>query len=163
LDSILAGSPRIALRAVSRTTGRIRVLALRSGRSPRNVSTTLRLPVQQAAAAALGSRYGGVVVLSATTGAVEADAGLGMDVLQPPGSSFKTITAAAALTAHKATLSTEYAYARYVLLDGWRLHNFHHESCGGSLIDAFAVSCNSVFAPLADEVGAQKLVAMADA
>ena len=163
LDPILAGTPRFALRAVSKVTGRIRVLALRPGQSPRNVTTTLRVPIQQAAATALGSRYGGVVVLSARTGAVEADAGLGMDLIQPPGSSFKVITASAALTAGTATLESEYTYARYATLDGFRLHNFHHESCGGSLVEAFAVSCNSVFAPLADEVGAPKLVAMADA
>jgi peptidoglycan glycosyltransferase len=163
LDSILAGTPRFALRAVSKTTGHFRTLALRPGRNPRNVTTTLRVPIQDAATAALGARYGGVVVLSARTGAVEADAGLGMDVLQPPGSSFKVITASAALTAGKATLDTEYPYARYALLDGFRLHNFQHESCGGTLIEAFAVSCNSVFAPLADTVGASKLVAMADA
>ena len=139
------------------------MLALRRGHSPQDVTTTLRVPIQNAAVAALGARYGGVVVLSARTGAVEADAGLGMDVLQPPGSSFKTITSAAALTAGKTTLDTEYTYARYALLDGWRLHNFHHEDCGGSLVLAFAVSCNSVFGPLAVSVGAPKLVAMADA
>ena len=113
------------------------------------MTTTLRVPIQQAATNALGGRYGGVVVLSARTGAVEADAGLGMDVLQPPGSSFKTITSAAALTAHKTTLDTVYQYARFALLNGWKLHNFHHEDCGGSLVLAFAVSCNSVFGPLA--------------
>jgi penicillin-binding protein A len=163
LDPILAGTPRFALRAVSKQTGHIRVLALRRGRSPHDVTTTLRVPIQNAAVDALGGRYGGVVVLSARTGAVEADAGLGMDLLQPPGSSFKTITAAAALTADKTTLDTVYTYARYALLNGWRLHNFHHESCGGSLVLAFAVSCNSVFGPLAVSVGAPKLVAMADA
>jgi transpeptidase family protein len=163
LDPILAGSPRYVLRAVPRHGGTPRVLAVRPGTSPRDVTTTLRVPVQQAAATALGDRYGGVVVLSAATGAVEADAGLGMDALQPPGSSFKTITSAAALTARKTTLETVYPYARYALLNGWRLHNFHHEDCGGSLILAFAVSCNSVFGPLAVETGAGRLVAMASA
>lgn len=163
LDPLLAGTPRFVLRAVSKTTGVRRVLAVRPGASPRNVTTTLRVPIQQAATMALGARYGGVVVLSARTGAVEADAGLGMDALQPPGSAFKTITSAAALTAGKTTLATTYAYARFALLNGWKLHNFHHEDCGGSLVLAFAVSCNSVFGPLAVSVGAPKLVAMADA
>jgi Penicillin binding protein transpeptidase domain/NTF2-like N-terminal transpeptidase domain len=163
LDPLLAGSPRIVLFGVARGTGRRRVVAVHPGSSPRSVTTTLRVPVQEAATTALGNRYGGVVVLSTATGAVEASAGLGMDVTQPPGSSFKTITSAAALTDHKATLTTTYSYARYALLNGWRLHNFHHESCGGSLVEAFAVSCNSVFAPLAVAVGAPQLVAMADA
>jgi peptidoglycan glycosyltransferase len=163
LDPLLAGTPRFVLRAVSKATGLGRVLAVQPGANPRNVTTTLRVPIQQAATAALGARYGGVVVLSARTGAVEADAGLGMDALQPPGSSFKTITSAAALTAGKTTLTTTYAYARFALLNGWKLHNFHHEDCGGSLVLAFAVSCNSVFGPLAVSVGAPRLVAMANA
>jgi len=164
LDSILAGSPRFVLRAVpGRGGGAAHVLAVRAGQSPRDVTTTLRVPIQQAAATALGNQYGGVVVLSAATGAVEADVGLGMDALQPPGSSFKTITSAAALKAHKTTLDTVYPYARYALLNGWKLHNFHHEDCGGSLVLAFAVSCNSVFGPLAVSTGAGRLVAMADA
>ena len=161
LDAILAGSPRFVLRAVS-ASGRRRVLAVKPGVAPRDVTTTLRVPIQEAASNALGGRYGGVVVLS-RTGAVEASAGLGMDALQPPGSSFKTITAAAALTAHKTTLTTVYPYARFALLNGWKLHNFHHEDCGGSLLLSFAVSCNSVFGPLAVQVGGPKLVAMASA
>ena len=156
LDSLLAGTPRFVLRAISKATGLGRVLAVQPGTNPQNVTTTLRVPIQQAAATALGARYGGVVVLSARTGAVEADVGLGMDALQPPGSSFKTITSAAALTAGKTTLTTVYPYARFALLNGWKLHNFHHEDCGGSLVLAFAVSCNSVFGPLAVTVGAPK-------
>jgi cell division protein FtsI/penicillin-binding protein 2 len=84
-----------------------------------------------------------------------------MDALQPPGSSFKTVTVSAALKAGVATPGSSYAYATYVELNGWRLHNFHHESCGGTLVVAFAVSCNSVFAPLSDAVGAKRLVDVA--
>jgi peptidoglycan glycosyltransferase len=163
LDPILSGAPRFVLWAKPVRGGAPHVLAVRPGKRPQDVTTTLRAPLQQAAATALGNQYGGVVVLSAATGAVEADVGLGMDALQPPGSSFKTITSAAALTAHKTTLETVYPYARYALLNGWKLHNFHHEDCGGSLLLAFAVSCNSVFGPLAVATGAGRLVAMADA
>jgi hypothetical protein len=162
LDPLLAGTPRFVLRAVAKAGGLGRVLAVHPGTNPQDVTTTLRVPIQQAATTALGGRYGGVIVLS-RTGAVEADAGLGMDALQPPGSSFKVITSAAALTANKTTLYTTYPYARYALLNGWKLHNFHHEDCGGSLILSFAVSCNSVFGPLAVSVGGPKLVAMANA
>jgi Penicillin binding protein transpeptidase domain/Penicillin-binding Protein dimerisation domain/NTF2-like N-terminal transpeptidase domain len=161
LDRLLAGAPRIELVAVS--AGGRRSLAVRPGRAPHDVTTTLQLPIQEAASTALGGRYGGVVVLAAKTGAVEADVGLGMDALQPPGSSFKTVTVSAALKAGVATPESAYAYARDVVLNGWRLRNYHHEDCGGSLVLAFAVSCNSVFAPLADSVGAARLVAMATA
>jgi hypothetical protein len=162
LDHTLAGAPSITLEAVA-ADGGSRTLATRPGRKPENVTTTLRVSMQQAATAALGNRYGGVVVLYPKTGAVLADAGLGMDALQPPGSSFKTVTSSAALKAGVATLSSSYAYAKFVVLDGWHLHNFHYEDCGGSLVLAFAVSCNSVFAPLADQVGARRLVKMASA
>ena len=86
-----------------------------------------------------------------------------MDALQPPGSSFKTVTASAALTAGTAALTDTYPYEKFVVLNGWHLRNFHHELCGGSFVQAFADSCNSVFAPVADEVGAKRLVAMARA
>jgi transpeptidase family protein/MecA-like transpeptidase family protein/penicillin-binding protein len=161
LDRVLAGAPRVDLLAVGASGHR--VLARRPGRAPHDVTTTLNTSIQGAATAALGARYGGVVVLNAHTGAVEADVGIGMDAVQPPGSSFKPVTAAAALKAGVATPESTYAYARYVELNGWRLHNFHHEDCGGSLVLAFAVSCNSVFAPLADSVGAKRLVATATA
>jgi transpeptidase family protein/penicillin-binding protein/MecA-like transpeptidase family protein len=160
LDRVLAGAPRINLVGVGAHGGQHR-LARRPGRAPHDVTTTLVPAMQTAATAALGARYGGIVVLNAHSGAVEADAGIGMDALQPPGSSFKTVTVSAALKAGVATPTTSYAYARYVELNGWRLHNFHHESCGGSLVLAFAVSCNSVFAPLADSVGATRLVDVA--
>lgn len=162
LDPLLAGRPRVSLFAVA-PGGSRRVLARRPGRKPRDVVTTLEVGMQDAAVAALGGLYGGVVVLDPRTGQVLADAGLGMDAVQPPGSSFKTVTASAALAGHKATLTSTYPYARSVVLDGWNLHNFHHELCGGTLLVAFAVSCNSVFAPLADTVGAGPLVRMATA
>jgi cell division protein FtsI/penicillin-binding protein 2 len=137
------------------------VIGVRPGAKPQDVVTTLRIHAQQDAAAALGGKYGGVVVLDPKSGAVEASVGLGMEALQPPGSSFKTVTAAAALQSKVATLDTDYPYARFIELNGWKLHNFHKESCGGSFILAFAVSCNSVFAPVADQVGAARMVAMA--
>lgn len=163
LDEVLGGHPRVRLVAAPSAPGSpARILARKHGRKPRDVVTTIDPDLQAAAAAALGSRYGGIVVLDPSSGAVRADAGLGMDATQPPGSSFKTITASAALAARKVALTDTYPYEKYVVLNGWRLRNFHHELCGGSLVQAFADSCNSVFAPVADEVGAKRLVAMAN-
>ena len=110
------------------------------------MTTTLRVPIQQAAATALGDRYGGVVVL-------ERPHGRGRGRCRPGHGRAAAARArrsrrspsAAALTAGKTTLDTTYPYARFALLNGWKLHNFHHEDCGGSLVLAFAVSCNSVF------------------
>jgi len=161
LDQVLAGRPGFELLAIA-PSGRVdRVLATRPGVAPHNVTTTLRPALQLAATAALGNRYGGVVVLNPATGAVLADAGLGMDVAQPPGSTFKMVTASAALAGGRFSLSSTFPYAHYVVLNGWHLHNFHSEYCGGTLIEAFAVSCNTVFAPLADAIGGRALVATA--
>ena len=43
-----------------------------------------------------------------------------------------------------------------------RLNNANGEECGGTLELAFAVSCNSVFAPLGVKLGAARLVATAE-
>ena len=43
------------------------------------------------------------------------------------------------------------------------LNNANGEECGGTLELAFAVSCNSVFAPLGVKLGAARLVATAEA
>jgi cell division protein FtsI/penicillin-binding protein 2 len=161
LDPILAGVPTIQLVAVRH--GQPRVIQTHPGRKPEDVVTTLDPTLQADVVNLLGNREGGIVVLDPSTGGLLADAGLGMDTLQPPGSSFKTITGSAALTAGLVNLNTTYPYERFVDIDGWKLRNFHFEECGGTLVQAFANSCNSVYAPIADQVGAKRLVAMANA
>jgi cell division protein FtsI/penicillin-binding protein 2 len=47
-------------------------------------------------------------------------------------------------------------------IEGYRLENAGGEACGGTLLNAFAVSCNSVFAPLGVRLGAQRLVSTAE-
>ena len=89
-------------------------------------------------------------------------AGIGLDGLQPPGSTFKIVTLAGVLDAHIATPHTVFPYATYATLDGVTLNNANGEECGGSLELAFAVSCNSVFAPLGVKLGAPRLVATAE-
>ena len=42
----------------------------------------------------------------------------------------------------------------YATLDGVKLENANGEVCGGTLVESFANSCNSVFAPLGVKVGA---------
>jgi cell division protein FtsI/penicillin-binding protein 2 len=82
---------------------------------------------------------------------------------QPPGSTFKIITVSAALRAGVATMSSTYPIRTYALLSGVRLRNAGGEACGGSLPNAFAVSCNSVFAPMGAKLGARRLVRAAEA
>ncbi len=89
-------------------------------------------------------------------------AGIGLDAVQPPGSTFKMVTVSGALEAGIARPSSAYSYATAATLDGVLLHNAGGEDCGGSLTEAFAVSCNSVFAPLGVRLGAARLVAQAE-
>ena len=124
--------------------------------------TTVSPSVQRAAVTALGGQLGGVVAMVPATGQILAVAGIGLDDLQPPGSTFKMITLTGVLQAGLATPKTVFPYATYATLDGVKLNNANGEECGGTLALAFAVSCNSVFAPLGAKLGAARLVATAE-
>ncbi|MBV9212713.1 MAG: penicillin-binding protein 2, partial [Actinobacteria bacterium] len=80
-----------------------------------------------------------------------------------PGSTFKLVTLSAVLANHVAKPSDRFPVRTHAILDGVPLENANGESCGGTLVDSFANSCNSVFAPLGVKVGAQHLVQMAEA
>ncbi len=129
----------------------------------RDVRTTVRPGLQATAQAALGGRLGGVAVVRPRDGAVLALGGLAVSAPQPPGSTFKIITVSAALQHGVATPASSYPIRTYALLSGVRLNNAGGEACGGSLPNAFAVSCNSVFAPLGAKLGAKRLVRAAEA
>jgi penicillin-binding protein A len=155
LDARLRGTPGGQLLAGQR------VLASVAPHAARSVRTSVSPAVQRAAVAALGSQLGGVVAL-APTGQILAVAGIGLNSVQPPGSTFKMVTLTGVLDAHVATPRTTFPYATYATLDGVKLSNANGEECGGSLALAFAVSCNSVFAPLGVKLGAPRLVATAE-
>jgi peptidoglycan glycosyltransferase len=138
------------------------VLAYTAPRAAGAVPTTISPSIQSAAVTALGGQLGGIVAMVPSTGQVLAVAGIGLDGLQPPGSTFKIVTLTGALEAHVATPHTVFPYATYATLDGVRLNNANGEDCGGSLELAFAVSCNSVFTPLGVKLGASRLVATAE-
>ena len=159
LDRTLGGAPRIDLMADG--SAGTRLLARHHGRRPRDVVTTLDPTLQADATAALAGRYGGIAILDARNGAVRAAAGIAMDATQPPGSTFKIVTASAALTAGAADLDSYYTPARFADVGGFKLNNFHHELCGGTLIDSFAHSCNSVFGPVAVATGGKQLYSTA--
>ena len=157
LDDRLRGTPGGELLAGSR------VLAVTASRQSGAVRTTISPPLQKAAVAALGGQLGGIVVMQPTTGQILAVAGIGLDGLQPPGSTFKMVTLTGALAAHVADPQTVFPYATYAVLDGVRLNNANGEECGGTLEHAFAVSCNSVFTPLGVKLGSARLVQTAEA
>jgi penicillin-binding protein A len=89
-------------------------------------------------------------------------AGIAYSAPQPPGSTFKIVTLAGVLAAHVAKKTQVFPYQTYATLSGVELQNANGESCGGNLITAFAVSCNSVFAPLGVKLGPKRLVATAE-
>jgi hypothetical protein len=156
-DERLAGTPGGQLRAG------VRLLAERAPRKAPAVRTTIAPKVQEAAVTALAGRLGGVVALRPKTGEVLAAAGIGFSGLQPPGSTFKIITATGVLANGIAKPSDTFPYQTAATLEGVQLQNANGESCGGTLAQSFALSCNSVFAPLGAKLGAAKLVQTAEA
>jgi peptidoglycan glycosyltransferase len=153
----LAGTAQARLLFGERVAARTR--AVRG----RPVRTTIEPALSRAAAAALGDRLGGIAVIRPRDGAVRALAGLAVSAPQPPGSVFKIITAAAALDKRVARPSSTYPVQTAATLEGVTLRNAGGEACGGTLVNSFAHSCNSVFAPLGAKLGARRLVAAAEA
>jgi transpeptidase family protein/penicillin-binding protein/MecA-like transpeptidase family protein len=163
LDSSLRGGPGGELLARGTRPGQpVRVLAYATPHAAPAVRSTVSPALQRAAVAALGGQYGGVVAMAPATGQILAVAGIGLEGLQPPGSTFKMVTVTGVLGAGLAKPHTVFPYATFATLDGVKLNNANGEECGGTLELAFAVSCNSVFAPLGVKLGARRLVATAE-
>ncbi|MCW3069491.1 MAG: hypothetical protein JWL67_2116 [Solirubrobacterales bacterium] len=162
LDDRLRGSPGGELLATGSQGGIGRLLAYAAAKPASAVHSTVSPVVQRSAVAALGGQYGGIVALRPSTGEILAVAGLGLDGLQPPGSTFKMVTLSGVLAAGLASPHRVFPYASFSTLDGVKLSNANGENCGGTLELAFAVSCNSVFAPLGVELGATRLIAAAE-
>jgi penicillin-binding protein A len=156
LEEEVAGTPGGELRAGTR------VLASSEPRAAEPVRTTIDIGVQQAVATALAGRFGGIAALDARSGAIRGLAGIAFSAPQPPGSTFKIITATAALEEKLVTPKTEFPIETRAIIDGVELENANGESCGGSFANSFAHSCNSVFAPLGVKIGAEKLVKAAE-
>jgi peptidoglycan glycosyltransferase len=87
----------------------------------------------------------------------------------PPGSTFKVITTAAALETGIAGPATEFADPEALELPGTSatIHNYDDGLCGDgdsvTLAEAFVRSCNTTFAALGMEVGAEALTETAEA
>jgi hypothetical protein len=156
LDDRLRGTPGGELLAGQR------VLASVAPHPAPAVRSTVSPLLQRSAVTALGGQLGGIVAMQPSTGQILAVAGIGLDSLQPPGSTFKMITLTGVLQARIASPHTVFPYATFATLDGVKLNNANGEECGGTLELAFAVSCNSVFAPLGVKLGAARLVATAE-
>ncbi len=155
-DTRLLGRPGGELRAGGR------VIARGAAERAEPVRTTISAAVQAAAVEALQDRLGGTVALDPRSGAVLGAAGIAFSGLQPPGSTFKIITLAGALEAGITSPGRTYPVQTEATLEGVKIENANGESCGGTLVESFAESCNSVFAPLGAELGARRLVDVAE-
>ena len=139
-----------------------RVLARAEAKKAKAVRTSIDMGVQEAAVTALGAQLGGVAVMRPRNGEILALAGIAYSAPQPPGSVFKIITLAGALEAKTVKPSASYPVQTFATIEGVELENANGESCGGSLMNSFAHSCNSVFAPMGAELGGEKLVRAAE-
>ncbi len=151
-----------------------------------SVVLTLNAQMQRAVEDVLASYTGAIVVLDPTTGAVLAkasnptfdydDIGASMtgstgnlvdrttQTLYTPGSTFKTVTLAAALDTNKATLDTPYPAPAQIQVGGAPVTNIDNEEWSQlSLKDALAESANTVFGVVGGEVGPNALVSYARA
>ncbi len=79
--------------------------------------------------------------------------------LYPPGSTFKVITTAAALQSGTVTADTTFpSISELPLPQTTRpLKNFGGGTCGGTLANSFVVSCNTTFARIGLDLGADEL------
>ncbi len=137
---------------------------------PTAVHTTLDLEVQLAAEAALAGvpAPAAIVAVDAADGGVLAVAATPPDEFNralagryPPGSTFKIVTAAAAVAGGTKPADTV-ACPETVEVDGRTFRNASSVTAGdGTLTDVFAHSCNTAFIGLATEVGSEALAAAA--
>jgi penicillin-binding protein A len=126
------------------------------------ITTTINPTIERAAITAMAGRYSGIAAMDPRTGGLLALAGVAFSALQPPGSTMKIITATGALQAGIVKLTDTFPIMTSATIDGFNLQNANGEACGGTFLNAFAVSCNSVFAPLGAKLGASRLVNIAE-
>lgn len=142
--------------------GKGRELARGKPMRAKPLKTTIDPDLQNSAVSNLAGASGGVAVLDAKRGFVRALAGQAYSILQPPGSTMKIVTATAALESGTATLKSSYDFVTEAAADGRMIQNAHGEVCGGDFTEVFAHSCNSVFAPLSEQIGEQGMTSTAE-
>jgi cell division protein FtsI/penicillin-binding protein 2 len=137
------------------------------------INTSLNIKLQTAAEAALStvSQQGMAVIIQPSTGkilavadnAAASSANLNpLTGLYPPGSTFKIVTAATALSQGKITPQTPVACPGTTSIEGRTIANENQFNLGTtSVTTAFARSCNTTFSQVATQLGPNDLPAMA--
>jgi penicillin-binding protein A len=135
-----------------------------------DLRTTLDPKAQRLAYQALGGRKGAVVAMDVHTGAVRVMAGtpsfdpenpnrgstfnLATQGLFPPGSTFKTVTAVAAIDSGRYTPNSMISGRNGKIISGTPLNNFGGENFGLiTLTDALTHSVNTVFGEVGEKLG----------
>jgi peptidoglycan glycosyltransferase len=144
-----------------------------------DLETSLDVKAQKAAYQALGNRTGAVVAMDVHTGDVRVLAGtpsfdpsdpghgnrfnLATQGLFPPGSTFKTVTAVAAIDTGRYTPDSQISGRDNKIISGTPLHNFGGENFGDvSLTFALTNSINTVFAEVGEKIGKDTLAEYMD-
>ncbi len=166
LASELDGRPAGSIAIVGPAPHLQRVLYSFTADPGRNVRTTLDLGLQRLAEQIVDTsgRPTSLVAIDTRTGAIKASAGnpaagstVGIDGRFPPGSTFKIVTATAALE-NGYRLDTQVNCPATIDGGGFTFHNAGHEVLGRiSFERAFAVSCNTAFVGIAESLPAGAL------
>jgi hypothetical protein len=172
LDQQLAGATVTQVQVVNATTGALvrRVATFGTATSPPDIMTTLDPAIQRAARAALERVSGpaALVAIDTRTGSVRALANKPLTGFPSavrgsyaPGSTFKTVTALAALM-HGFTPSSQLDCPATVTAGGKEFRNHEPGSRGRiSLLTAFAQSCNTAFINLSQSLPKGSITAAA--
>jgi cell division protein FtsI/penicillin-binding protein 2 len=165
----LAGTPSGSVQIVDADGRVVRQLFGVQGGPGQDVRTTLEIPTQTAAEAALagvpGNKPAALVAVKASTGEILAVANTpsdstydrAMDGRYPPGSSAKVVTAAALLQ-HGVTVNDVVPCPPRAVVGGKPFTNFEGEAPGAvSFLTDFARSCNTAFVGVSGRLTPQQL------
>jgi hypothetical protein len=145
-------------------------LTTMEGSDGEDVKTTLDPHTQAAAVAAVKDmkKPTSMVAIRPSTGEIlavvnnQGGFNRALDGRYPPGSTFKTVTAIGVL-ADGMSPDDRVTCPMYATVGGLKIRNSEKEQFGSlSLLDSFAYSCNTTFAPLAEQLGADKLLKIAE-
>lgn len=161
----LAGVPATEIKVGDKTLQTI------EGSSGEDVKTTLDPRAQAAAVAAVKDvkKPTSMVAIKPSTGEIlavvnnQGGFNRALDGRYPPGSTFKAVTAIGLLAAGM-TPQDKVSCPMYATVGGLKIRNSEKEEFGSlSFLDSFAHSCNTTFAPLAEQrLGADKLLKTAE-
>lgn len=167
----LAGTPSGDIRVLDDAGTMVSVVHRFTGRPPGDIQTTLDAETQLAAEGTLDpvSQPSALVAIDASSGEIRAAVSRPVDEFgrafagaYPPGSTFKTVTAAAFL-AEGASASTSVSCPATVVVTGRPFENAGGTALGTvSLQTAYARSCNTAFVNVSERLPDGALAEMAD-